>query len=46
MENITAGYCTHAKRVCKDLERHNLGKYHDLYVQINTLLLADIFDNF
>ena len=33
-------------RVCKDFERGNLGKYHDLYVQSNTLLLADVFENF
>ena len=37
-------YCyvdyTHAKRVCKDFEIKDLGQYHDLYVQSNTLLLA------
>ena len=25
---------------------NNLGDYHDLYVQSNTLLLTDIFENF
>ena len=25
---------------------NNLGDYHDLYVQSNTLLLADVFENF
>ena len=24
----------------------NLGEYHDLYVQSNTLLLADVFEKF
>ena len=33
-------------RVCKDFERRNLGKYHDLCVQSNTLLMADVFKNF
>ena len=45
-EDITdAGYA-HAKRECKDIEIKNLGEYHDLYIQSNTLLLADVFENF
>ena len=32
--------------VCKDFETKNLGEYYDLYVQSNTLLLADVFENF
>ena len=24
----------------------NLGEHHDMYVQSNTLLLADVFENF
>ena len=36
----------HTKRFCEDFEIKNLSKYHDLYLQINTLLLADTFDNF
>ena len=46
MEYITDVDYTHAKRVCKDFEIKNLGEYHDLHVQSNTLLLADVFENF
>ena len=46
MEDITEGDNTHSKRVCKDFEIKNLGEYHDLYVQSDTLLLADAFENF
>ena len=46
MEDITDGDYAHAKKNCKDFKIRNLGKYHDLYVQSNTLLLADVFENF
>ena len=45
MEDITDADYAYAKRVCKDFEIKNLGKY-DLYVQNDTLLLADVFQNF
>ena len=46
MEDITDADYTYAKGVCKDFEIKNLGEYHDLYVQGDTLLLADVFENF
>ena len=46
MENITDADHAHAKRVRKDFEIKSLGEYHDLYVQSNTLLLADIYEHF
>ena len=36
----------HAKIVCKDFEKKNLGQYHDLHLKSDTVLLADIFKNF
>ena len=43
MEDITDADYAHAKGVCKDFEIKNLVEYHGLYVQSNTLLLADVF---
>ena len=37
---------THTQRVYEDFERGNSGEYHDLYRQSNTLLLADVFENY
>ena len=46
MEDITDVDHRNAKRVFKSLNNKNLGDYHDLYVQSDTLLLADVFENF
>ena len=46
MQNQIYADYTYTKRVCKDFEIKNLGEYHDLYVQSDTLLLADVFEKF
>ena len=46
LENITDKDYEHVKKVWEAFEIKNLGEYHDLYVQCNTLLLADVFENF
>ena len=46
VEDITDEDYIHAQKVFKEFKLTNLGEYHDLYVQSNTLLLADVFENF
>ena len=46
MEAITDVDHRHPKRVFKNLSNKYLGDYHDLSVQSDTLLLADVFENF
>ena len=46
MEDITDAYYMDARRVCKDIEIKNVGKYRDLYLKCETLLPADGFENF
>ena len=46
MENIDDIDCRHGNNVFKIFKLKNLGEYHDLYVQSDTLLLADVFENF
>ena len=48
MEDITDVDHRHAKRVLKNLnnKNKNLADYYNLYVQSDTLFLADVFENF
>ena len=46
MEDITDADYVHVKRVCKDVEIKKLGEHYNVYVQRNTLWLADVFENF
>ena len=46
MENIDDIDYRHGNNVFKRLKLKNLGEYHDLYVQRDTFLLADVFENF
>ena len=46
MESITDADYAHAKEFSQDFEINNLEEYYDLYVQSDTLLLADVFENF
>ena len=46
MEDINDIDYRHANNVFKVFKLENLGNYHDLYVQSDTLLLADVFINF
>ena len=46
MEGITNVDYRHAKRVFTNFTSKNIGDYYDLYVQGDTLLLADVFEYF
>ena len=46
MENIEDIDYRHVNNVFDKFKLNNLGEYHDLYVQSDTLLLADVFENF
>ena len=46
LRDITDKDYVHAQKVWEIFEINNLGEYHDLYAQCDTLLLADIFEKF
>ena len=46
MEDIDDIDYRYGNNVFKGFKLENLGDYHDLYVQSDTLLLADVFENF
>ena len=46
VKDITDVDYRYAEKVFKNLNNENLGEYHGLYVHIDTLLLADVFENF
>ena len=46
MKNIDDIDYRHGNNVFKKSKLKNLGEYHDLYIQSDTLLFADAFENF
>ena len=46
LEDITNKDYIHAQKVFKEFNIINVGEYHDLYVQSDKLLIADVFENF
>ena len=46
MKDITGVDYRHAKGVSEAVNIKNLGEYHDSYVQNDTLLFEDVFENF
>ncbi|KAL9970556.1 hypothetical protein ACROYT_G022954 [Oculina patagonica] len=45
-EHISDKDYKHVRNVCKTFKLKTMGEYHDLYLQSDVLLLADVFENF
>ena len=45
-EHITNDDYNHAIKVWKKFKLKSMGEYHDLYLELDILLLADVFENF
>ena len=46
LEDISDKDCLHAQKVWEEFGIRNLGEYHDLYVQADASLLADVYEKF
>ena len=46
LEDISDEDYAHAQKVWDVFKTKNLREYHDLYVQSDTLLLVDVYENF
>ena len=46
IKNIKDVDYIHAQKVFEEFKIKNIGEYHDSYVQRDTLLLPDVFENF
>ena len=46
MEVITDSGYNRAKRACNDSGTKTFAEYHDFYLESDTLLLVDIFENY
>ena len=46
LEYIKDKHYEHAKNVWNTFKIRNLGEYHDLHIQSDTLLLSDVFETF
>ena len=46
MEDITDTDYRHTNKLFKEFKLEHLGECHELYVQIDTLLFVNVFENF